>query len=141
MAIYRNKTSCADWLDSEESERPTESIAFSATEPALDSIEEPLRIIATEPVLETIDEPLHESPIEEPFRESAPDDEVQAGLSEAKTATAPVSEARYTRAPAQAAHSIDRIWRCRLCKHGPDCDYPACGFAHSLRDLLPPNEL
>ena len=33
--------------------------------------------------------------------------------------------------------------RCQLCDHGPDCSMlkkGTCGFAHSLAEVLPPNE-
>ena len=35
------------------------------------------------------------------------------------------------------------LWRCQLCDHGPDCSMlknGTCGFAHSLAEVLPPNE-
>ena len=47
------------------------------------------------------------------------------------------------RQPAQAgSHPVDRLWRCRLCKHGADHGrhHPECNFAHSLCELLPPDE-
>ena len=47
----------------------------------------------------------------------------------------------YKRSPSQAAYSIGNIWRCRLYSHGPRCKFPGCGFAHALRDQLPPNEM
>ena len=33
-----------------------------------------------------------------------------------------------------------KLWRCRLCKHGPQCDHRDCVFAHHLNELLPPDE-
>ena len=32
------------------------------------------------------------------------------------------------------------LWRTALCRHGPDCSYPGCRFAHRLCDLRRPDE-
>ena len=125
----------------------TGSIETSATEQVPHSIDAPLEACTTEQVQESI---------EESAQEAGLDDNAQPGLWDAGSAMDPASpaplfrpseqflaraaeeRARGARGPAEGARTIDRIWRCRLCRHGPACQHPACGLAHALCDLLPP---
>ena len=42
--------------------------------------------------------------------------------------------------PPIAHHSRRDLWRCRLCRHGPGHASSTCTFAHSLSELVPPDE-